>query len=182
MDTLWQNSFYAYLDAFLAMARSVPEVISACFGADRGSSEMKRWFDGLDAAEQTRRRRFAENFKAAHMTFRELPLSTARNISLHRSGVTPVEVKITGRFGVAYTGTPIKRLPSSEIRQLDDPEFQWLVKPVPLRPGWQDFEIDGTSLFDACKAYIQAAQQLIEDARKISQDVHGRDPLTPPPS
>jgi hypothetical protein len=35
IDTSWQHSFYAYLDAFLAMARSIPEVINCCFGEDR---------------------------------------------------------------------------------------------------------------------------------------------------
>ena len=28
----WQRSFYAYLDAFLSTARSVPEIIQCCFG------------------------------------------------------------------------------------------------------------------------------------------------------
>ena len=30
----WQRSFYANFDAFLAMARSVPEIINVCFGYD----------------------------------------------------------------------------------------------------------------------------------------------------
>jgi hypothetical protein len=36
VDTQWQLSFYANLDAFLAMARSVPEIIQWHFGDDRG--------------------------------------------------------------------------------------------------------------------------------------------------
>jgi hypothetical protein len=30
IDTDWQRSFYAYLDAFLSTARSVPEIIQSC--------------------------------------------------------------------------------------------------------------------------------------------------------
>jgi hypothetical protein len=37
IDTGWQRSFYPYFDAFLTAARSVPEIINACFGADPGS-------------------------------------------------------------------------------------------------------------------------------------------------
>jgi hypothetical protein len=123
LDTRWQNSFYAYLDAFMAMARSVPEIIASCFGADRGSKEMKAWFNSLAPAEQTRRCSFAATFEPFLAAFRALPLSGARNKSLHRSGVAPVEIKVTGRFGVSYTGTPIKRIPSSETPKLDDPNF-----------------------------------------------------------
>src|SRR2546426_526168 len=53
IEIRWQRSFYANLDAFLAMVRSVPEIIHACFGADLGSREMKAWFNGLTLAEQT---------------------------------------------------------------------------------------------------------------------------------
>jgi hypothetical protein len=181
-DTRWQTSFYAYLDAFLAMARSVPEIISSCFGADQGSKDMKDWFASLAPAEQTRRRGFAAKFQAIHTTFRALPLSGARNISLHRSGVAPVDIKITGRFGVSYTGTPVKRIPSSETPQLHDPDFQWLARSVPLQPSWEDFEINGQPLFAECKAYVHEAQRLLNEARRICQQVHGSDTLTPPPS
>ena len=34
VDIQWQPAFYANLDAFLVMARSVPEVINSCFGKD----------------------------------------------------------------------------------------------------------------------------------------------------
>src|SRR5690242_11621780 len=78
IDTCWQRSFYAYLDAFLAMARSVPEIVNACFGTDRGP-KMKTWFNGLPAAEQTRRETFAAQLKTTLDTFRALPLSNARN-------------------------------------------------------------------------------------------------------
>jgi len=57
----------------------------------------------------------------------KLPHSTARNISLRRSGVAPVEVKTSGRFEVHYIGTPVESIPSSEIRHstTGDP-LQWL--------------------------------------------------------
>jgi hypothetical protein len=103
--TGWQRSFFAYADAFLAMARSVLEVIDACFGAD---PVMKKWFQGLSPAEQVRRNKFATKFKNAHKAFKALPLSNARNVSLHRSGVAPVEVSITAGFGATHIGTPRK--------------------------------------------------------------------------
>lgn len=52
--TRWQRSFYTHLDAFLAMGRSIPEIINCCFGADL-SLAMKSWFNGLDASEKNRR-------------------------------------------------------------------------------------------------------------------------------
>src|SRR5579862_5417706 len=64
--TFWQNRFYPLFDAFLAMARSIPEIVSACFGADQGSSEMRTWFNSLDSAEQTRRKNFKADFDRFH--------------------------------------------------------------------------------------------------------------------
>src|SRR5579872_1751560 len=83
IDTAWQRAFYAYFDAFLAMTRSVAEVINACFGHDR-SPAMKAWFDALDAGERTRRDAFSAAFKAGHEAFQKLALSNARNVSMHR--------------------------------------------------------------------------------------------------
>jgi hypothetical protein len=54
IDTRWQRSFYACLDAFLEMSRSVPEVINCCFGEDT-SPAMRGWFYGLDRTEESRR-------------------------------------------------------------------------------------------------------------------------------
>jgi len=183
LDTRWQDSFYAYLDAFLIMSRSVPEVISTCFGFDATGSprHVRTWFARLDSTEQDRRRRFSAEFEdAGYGNFRKSDLSNARNITVHRSGVPPVEVKITGRFGVTYTGTPVERVPVSETRQVGS-EFQWLVRPVALRPGWQDFEINGKPLFAECKDYLRAAQLLLQEGRTISMRVHGDHPLTAPP-
>jgi len=185
IETRWQRSFYANLDAFLAMVRSVPEIIQACFGADLGSREMKAWFNRLTPAEQTRRKNFAAQFKTVHDTFRALTLSNARNITLHRTGVAPVEVNITGRFGVSHIGTPIKHVPTSESAHIiagDDPALQWAatLPPDPLQPTWTDFNIDGKPLFPECQAYLQEARNLVAQARSISQNIHGNNTLTPP--
>jgi hypothetical protein len=55
----WHREFYAHLDAFLSAARSVPEIIKCCFGADEVNREMRAWFDSLNAAERERRRTHA---------------------------------------------------------------------------------------------------------------------------
>jgi hypothetical protein len=49
----WQQPFYANLDAFLAMARSVPAIIECCFGKD---PQLKKWLRSPDArrAEKAR--------------------------------------------------------------------------------------------------------------------------------
>lgn len=187
IGTGWQRSFYAYLDAFLAMARSVPEVIHSCFGADRSNPVMRQWFDGLPAAEQTRRTKFTDQFQDAHKTFRELPLSGARNISLHRTGVAPIQVNITGRFGVSHVGTPIRHIPDAESRPIKaaaDPALQWAatLPPEPVEPMWTDFTINGKSLFPECRVYLEEVRKLIGDARAIAARVHGGNSLTYPPS
>jgi hypothetical protein len=105
-----QNQFWAHLDAFLAMARSVDYVIHCCFGADRGSKTMAHWFDALPKEEQDRRREFTKQYTIFRDSFAKVPLSTARNVTLHRSGLAPVEVRVTGRFGVRYLGNPSFRL------------------------------------------------------------------------
>jgi hypothetical protein len=130
IDTRWQRSFYAYLDAFLVTARSIPEIVQCCFGEDQ-SKAMAAWFTGLDEAEQTRRRAFSSQFEPDYRGFRQHPLSNARNISFHRAGYASVEVKITGRFGVEHTGSPVRPVPIVESRHLgnigNDPALQWAV-------------------------------------------------------
>jgi hypothetical protein len=44
----------------------------------------------------------ASQFKTDYDAFRALPLNTTRNITLHRTGLLPVEVRITGLFEVTY--------------------------------------------------------------------------------
>src|SRR5262249_19338481 len=80
----WERAFYAHFDAFLSSARSIPEIIQCCFGVDLGHPEMKRWFNSLPEPEKLRRHQFSEKFGASYKDFRKLPLSTVRNISVHR--------------------------------------------------------------------------------------------------
>ncbi len=175
LDTGWQRSFYACLDAFLVAARSVPEVIQCCFGADRGHPVVRDWFDSLPSAERNRRNAFRDQFKGTHDAFRVLPLSKARDISVHRTGYAPVKVAITGVFGVTYVGGPTEQVPMSETR------LAFLAKPMPLRALWDDFEIDGRPLFPTCHDYLKSARGLIDEARSISNRVHGTNRLTSPP-
>jgi len=79
---------------------------------------MRDWFEALDPDEQKRRREFRNKFKADYDAFRALPPGTARHISEHRTGVLPVTVTVTGRFGLTYSGGPTNPIPTSETREL----------------------------------------------------------------
>ena len=181
IDTGWQRSFYAHLDAFLSAARSVPEIIQCCFGVDEGHPIMKSWFGKLRETERLRRHEFKKQFKISYDGFRALPLGTVRHISEHRTGVAPVKVTISGLFGVTYIGGPVTRVPITETRHIDDPALSWMAKPVPLRqPSWDDFDIEGQPMFPACQDYLNGARALMEKARSISGLVHGINSLTSP--
>jgi len=187
----WERPFYANLDAFLAMARSVPDIIQWCFGEDstmKMKTRLKPWFDTLSPSEQAHRRDFSTQFKTHYDEFCSLALTTARNITLHRKGYPSVEVKITGRFGV-YTGSPVQHVPGAETRPIypsddpADPAVQWAgtLPPISVRPMWDDFKIDGNPLCRECQAYLDQAQKLVAQARDISLQIHGNDTLTSPP-
>jgi hypothetical protein len=179
IDTRWQISFYAYVDAFLSATRSVPEVIKCCFGYD-ANSVMAQWFNRLSAEEQARRKEFSRQFKLDYEKFCRLPLGTARHISQHRTGYAPVSVKISTLLGVTYTGGPITLVPASETRHIPVAELQFLAKPSPIQPTWTDFTLDGEGLFPACRAYIGSARDLVVEARQTAAQVHGHKALTPP--
>jgi hypothetical protein len=190
VDTQWQSALYANLDAYLVMARSVPEVINSCFGKDTSNKEMKNWFATLRPDEQRRRIDFLSAFESAYDAFRNLPLSRARNISVHRSGYPRgVEVRILGCFGVSYIGSPVERVPIVESRPLgpeddpNDPAVIWASTrpPVAVRPTWTDFQIDGKPLFPECGAYLREVEALVAEAGAIAERVHGPDVLTVPP-
>jgi hypothetical protein len=182
-DTGWQRSLYAYFDAFLSTARSVPEIIQCCFGVDRGHPEMKEWFNKkLPDDERDRRHEFKEEFKQHYDGFRALPLGTARHISEHRTGVAPVTVTISGMFGVTYRGNAAERIPLTETRQIDDPDLAFLANPIPVQPTWNDFDIDGQPLFPACRKYLDDARVLIDEARRIALRIHGAHSLSSPPT
>jgi hypothetical protein len=178
VGNLWQLSFYPYFDAFLAMTRSIPEIIQCCFGEDR-SPAMANWFRALHAAEQTRRQTFSSQFKPDYSQFGQHPLSNTRNISFHRAGYASVEVRITGLFGAEYIGSPVQSVPIAEgPHNNPDPPFQR--NALPVRPMWSDFTIDGKPLFPECQAYLQLAGDLRAKARDICQQVHGSNSLTHP--
>jgi hypothetical protein len=63
----WQPSFYAYLDAFLVMTRSIPAIIEYSFGHDR----FMKGFASLDADEKRRREQFQMEFAPLHNKFRD---------------------------------------------------------------------------------------------------------------
>lgn len=183
IDTGWQRSFYAHLDAFLSATRSVPEIVQCCFGADEDHPDMRSWFRKLPEAEKRRRREFEKQFKTSYVSFRALRLGTVRHISEHRTGVPPVNVTISGLFGVTYIGGPVKRVPISETRHIDDPALAWMAKPIPLpQPSWNEFKIEGQPLFPACQDYLQGARALVENARHICNLVHATNAVSSPPS
>jgi hypothetical protein len=179
VDTRWQRSFYAYLDAFLSTTRSVAEVIQCCFGHDI-ATKMHKWFKKLPSDEQDRRLEFSKQFKKDYNAFAKLPLSEARHISEHRTGYADVTVAINEMLGVIYTGGPTKAVPISETREIDDPNLAFLAKPRPIHPTWADFQIDGQDLLEACDAHLGYAQDFINVAQRIAQQVHGNKTLTPP--
>lgn len=174
IDTRWQRSFYAHLDAFLSATRSVAEVIKACFGVD-DHREMRAWFTGLHPDEQRRRRDFRRRFQKHYEAFCKLSLGKARHVSEHRAGYPPVTATVNGMFGVTYVGSPTKAVPISETRQVADPALAALVKPRPVHPSWRDFDIGGLGLFQACDDYLKGAQALANEARSIAQMVHGKE-------
>jgi hypothetical protein len=80
------------------------------------------WFDKLTLDERDRREAFKKQFDPDHKPFKRLPLSTARNISVHRTGfVGAVKVTIRGRFGVTYCGSAVEPVPVAETPMIDGP-------------------------------------------------------------
>ena len=189
----WQERFYPHFDAFLAMTRSVPEIIRCLFGIDTFPA-LKSWRARLDPAELARRKAFQSQFGAAYKSFATMPLSDTRNVTLHRTGVAPVEVRVIGRWGSVYVGTPVQRIPLTEslpISSGNDSALLWLaMQPPPqieLKPTDFSLVITGggpgsnLALFPECQKFLEAARRLVGDAQRISQAAHGSNPVTPPP-
>jgi|SRR5437764_3492327 len=187
----WQEKFYHHLDAFLAMARSIPEIIRCCFGIDP-DRRMRPWISSLNPSEVMRRRNFQSQFEPLGRTFTGLPLSGARHVTLHRTGVPPVEVRVIGRWG-AYTGGPLTAIPQSELLHIvagNDPALLWAATqpPQPVQPQPANFSLlipTGSSsskveLFPECRRFLDAAKKLVTDAQQIAQAIHGSQSLTPP--
>src|SRR5438552_225668 len=70
---IWQPDFYYYLDAFIAAARSVPDIIQKCFGWDDKSKD--KWPEPLEPDEIDRRKRFQVEFRDLYRNVSDLPLS-----------------------------------------------------------------------------------------------------------
>ena len=132
--------------------------------------------------EQDRRKAFSAALAVDYEAFKKLPLSTARNVSMHRRGFADVVVSFKSFFGVIHVGSPVKQLPIAESRPAEiGGELSWLHTPLPLRPNWKDFSIDGKPLFDEGQKYLLRANALVQAARSNVQVVHGSAPLTLPP-
>jgi hypothetical protein len=181
----WQWRLYANLDAFLPIARSVPDVAQTLLGVDqRMPADMRRWFDGLPHDELTRRRSFQAQFQPIFDQFRDLPLSKARNATVHRTGQAGVTVRITTWFGVLYEGSATDHVPEVVTRPVPegvDPPPGAYSQPIALEPMWTDLYLDGRRLFDDLHTYVQKATDVTEAARRIALSVHGADNLTYPP-
>jgi hypothetical protein len=181
-----QDAFYTHVDTFLAKARSVPEIICSCFGADHVLMQT-RWWDSLTPDEKTRRRKFSRRFDRKCKAFRGHNLTNERNTSEHRLGFPSVEGKVIGPFGEVHTASPVKGIPIAESRCFgnpgNDPALQWAATqpPQPIQPRWDQFTIGGKPLFPECKAYLELARELRDQAYAISQQVHGNRTLTRPP-
>jgi len=189
VGNLWQPRFYYHLDAFLAATRSVPDIVRAWFGAD---PHLVSWLKGLQPAECTRRKNFQDQFQPLYTKFNGHVLSRARVVTVHRHGTPPVEVEVTGRWGVVHKGGPTQGIPGVDARPgatgNDPSEYIPVISAsiIPLEPKSDDFWVKEPSgathpLFQTCENYVQTAQTLIRDAQQIAQSVHGSQSPTPPP-
>ena len=180
-DRPWHEPFYASFDAFLGATRSVDYIIECCFGHDK-NFQMRTWFDSLEGEEKERRNRFRKRFESRSKTFREHTLSSVRHVSVHRTGTPDVVARVTGMLGVTYEGGPRNPLPTTESRAIVNLPLPLAaaVRPIPVRPRWDDFEIGSQLLRDVCNDYLSSATELQAEARRIAAEVHGDNLLTPP--
>ena len=135
---------------------------------------------GASPDEQQRREKFSKELAKKLDEFRGLGLSKVRNITLHRSGVAPIELKVDGRWGVTYVGTPAMRISATETRD-PGPPLPMQAPPVPIEIHWDDFKVSGKPMFPACQEYLAGAGELVAAAKAVCQAVHGSGALTPPP-
>lgn len=189
----WAPKFYYHLDALLAAARSVDFVITTTFGVDK---ELGRWISTLSSSEQKNRKTFQFRYDAIAKDFRDHRLTRIRNISIHRTGMPPVEVSVIGQWGTHYRGSPNKSLPTFDEPQRSshpDPDHpnNWM-QPMrfAIEPRHDDFVFqealpDGSfqsqPLFPNCHDYLRIAGWLIEEATGLYNTVHGTQPVTRPP-
>ena len=101
------------------------------------------------------------------------------------------EVAVVG----VYKGGPLASVPTVECQEVtagDDPAKQWAATqpPQPVEPMPNDFMLAVNSssgvvakpLLPECQAYLQAAQNLINDVRRVCQQLHGSQKVTSPPN
>lgn len=183
IDTGWQRAIGPYFDAFLATARSIPEIIECCFGKDTATADLCLWFNALPTDEQDRRKTFHQQYAAKRRAFRDLTLTDTRDTTTHRRGYAPYEIRIPGRYGVTHVGGPTNRVPISDTPPIvTDPSFPpAMARSVPIIPHYTNVTIDGSPLFEACQEYFAQAQKLIAEGRARATKVHAGHTLTPPP-
>lgn len=187
----WQPDFYFYLDAFIAAARSIPDVVQKCFGWDPHSKS--DWPEALDDDEKLRRDAFQAEFGKHYLAFHRQALSRVRVGTFHWRGMPCVQAKAKSFGGEEYAGSPARQIPAAAPRRFPpgtDPAFIAIFSdPLPVEPSWQDFTLemprdDGTTesspLFSACKAYLESARQLVNESRELCGRIHGASTLTPP--
>jgi hypothetical protein len=54
------------------------------------------------------------------------------------------------------------------------PELGWMQRQMPIQSMWTNFDIEGKPLFEACREYLQSAQDLVVRARALAQRSEGR--------
>jgi hypothetical protein len=196
VGTPWeQEKFWAHLDAFLVMVRSIPDVVVWWCGVDRmmNTKDTRSWYSTINSIERARRQNFQARFERHFAKFRKLPLSRARRFSVHVHGIPAANVRVIGRWGIFHKGGPTSNLPASEFKRIgarDDPALQWAATqpPIPLVPSPSDFRRVTTSgkrvgkpLLLECNEYLQQGEDLIRWARGILSRVYGSSTPTPPP-
>ncbi|HET6883180.1 MAG TPA: hypothetical protein VFI31_23625 [Pirellulales bacterium] len=187
----WQPDFYFYLDAFIAAARSIADIVQKCFGWDPHSK--KEWPEPLDDDERRRRDAFQAEFTAHYAKVNGHAVSRVRTGTFHWGGTPSVQTKARVFGGGDYTGSPKQAIPIAAPRQFppgtDAAYLALFGAPQPVEPSWQDFTLeiprdDGTReskpLFAACREYLESARLLVRESREIAQRVHGSSMLTAP--
>src|SRR6266705_1665669 len=184
----WQERFYPHLDAFLIATNTIPDIITSWCGSSNHPA-MKSWLNNIGRNERKRRTDFQTRFKRNIKRFSKLPLRTARNLTVHSHGTPPVNVELTGRWGIRYRGGPTEPLPASEAHDVNtssDPTLLWEAtqSPPPLKPTWRDFHLrtkyGDEPLFSEVQRYLEEAEKLLTEAQNIFQQVHGNAPSQHP--
>jgi hypothetical protein len=190
----WQPRFYFHLNAFLAAARSVPEIIMFQFGVDpKASKSVKNWVKKLLYAEQRLRDQFYDQFHPILAQIEHNPVSTARNIAVHRQGTVSVNVAVVDAWGNAHQAGPTTHLDDAAAPPIGAGLAAGEQPPARLTPRWSDFEITlhlpapapprVEPLEPALRNYLRGVKQAVEAARLIVQHVYGTmtPTLTSPP-